>query len=207
MSQDNSELLKNIGMQLQQISSQIQSMAIQIANFNQFFGFQMQTMGNQISDIANKIFNIGIQNQNQLPNPFLLNMINNQNDAQKEMINPFMDIGINNNINNILENIENKTVNIFFKNGITGDKKSITINSQKTVEELLNEYRIRIGEPKDFYDKYIFLFNGKKMRMDEKTKIFEYGLYNTSTIIVSINKNLEGGLFLNKEKLENKVLK
>ena len=107
ISQDHLELLKNIGMQLQQISSQIQSMAKQMVNFNQFFGFQIQTMGNQISDIAIKIFNIGMQNQNQLPNPFLLKMIYNQNDAQKEMINPFMDIGINN-INNILENCEKK---------------------------------------------------------------------------------------------------
>ena len=204
MSQDNLELLKNIGMQLQQISSQIQSMAKQMVNFNQFFGFQMQTMGNQISDIAIKIFNIGMQNQNQLPNPFLLKMINNQNNAQKEMINPFMDIGINNNINNILENSENKTVYIFFKNCVTGDKKGITINSQKTVEELLNEYRIRIGEPKDFYERYIFLVNGKVIRMDEKTTIFEYGLLNGSYITVSLNKNLEGGLFLN---IENKVLK
>ena len=204
MSQDNLELLKNIGMQLQQISSQIQSMAIQIVNFNQFFGFQMQTMGNQISDIAIKIFNIGIQNQNQLPNPFLLKMINNQNDAQKEMINPFMDIGIHNNINNILENSENKTVYIFFKNCDTGCKEGITINSQKTVEELLNEYRIRIGEPKDFYERYIFLFNSKKIRMDEKTKILDYGLSNLSYITVYLNKNLEGGLFLN---IENKVLK
>ena len=40
--------------------------------------------------------------------------------------------------------------------------------------------------------------------MDEKTKIFEYGLLNFSIILVSMNKNLEGGLFLN---IENKVLK
>ena len=194
--QDNGFLLKNIGMQLQTISMQIKNMGIQISNFNQNFGMQMQNIGIQITNMANQIFNIGMQfsNANQIPMNFGIPKFNDANVMQN--CNMMNDIGmgnfpINENINDFNINDKDKyndsnkekKIYICFEQ-CTGKKTGIIITPEKTVKELIEQYRIKLGENIDFLKNNWFLFNGKPININEERTIKEYNITYASIINV-----------------------
>ena len=193
--QDNGFLLKNIGMQLQTISMQIKNMGIQISNFNQNFGMQMQNIGIQITNMANQIFNIGMKfsNANQIPMNFGIPKFNDANVMQN--CNIMNDIGmgnfpINENINDFNINDKDKYNNsnkqkiyICFKQN-TGKTTGIIITPEKTVKELIELYRIKLGENLDFLKNNYFLFNGNPININEERTIKDYGISYASLINV-----------------------
>ena len=200
--QDNGFLLKNIGMQLQTISMQIKNMGIQISNFNQNFGMQMQNIGIQITNMANQIFNIGMQfsNENQIPMNFGMPKFNDANEMKNwNMMN---DIGmgnfpINENINDFNINDKDKyndsnneeKIYICFKHN-TGKTTTVVISPEKTVKELLDLYRIKLGENIDFLKNNWFLFNGCTININEERTIKDYGIPYASLITVAKKANI-----------------
>jgi len=168
--------LKNYGMKLQSMGMEIQNFGIQmknnimqnIGNQIQFqnIGNQIQNMGAQISNIAIQIFNMGIQVSNIIVNQNNVNMMN-----QYDLMNNYMHNGINEKIMN--DNNEKSIVyNAIFKTQ-SGLKNNITINSNRTVENLLNIYLNKMGLNLDDIQKknIFFIYNSKKMELTDKTKL------------------------------------
>ena len=198
--EDNGTLLKNIGMQLQNFSLQIQNMGIQISIINPNFGIQMKNIASQISNLSMQIFNIGMQmpNINQMQNnnnffqsPNFFNQMQNL-----EMINHIQqrDNTYNmNNLNNLEELDEGPKYNIYFRNQINGQNTTIIISPTKTIEDLFNLFKLKIGENQEFMKNHNFLFNGKTIQTNDKTSIKEYGIPNNNTIEYNKKKNLIGG--------------
>ena len=173
---DNGNQLKNYGMKLQSMGMEIQNFGIQmknnimqnIGNQIQFqnIGNQIQNMGAQISNIAIQIFNMGIQVSNIIVNQNKVNMMN-----QYDLMNNYMHNGINEKIMN--DNNEKSIVyNAVFITQ-SGQKNNITINSNRTVENLLNLYLNKMGlNLDDIQNKNIFfIYNSKKMELTDKTKL------------------------------------
>ena len=157
MSQQNNGIqLKNFGMQLNDIGMQMQNMGIQMQNISQDIRMQMQTLGNQISNIGMQVFNIGTNLLNQI---MQMNMINSMNNSFRE--HNLYGNNMNNFINNDFKIKDNKIVNIFFKDTEDGEKTTITISKENTIEELRNIYFKKIGKNPDIEkNKFYFLING-----------------------------------------------
>ena len=192
--ENNGDILRKIGLQLQNMSSQMQNMGIQISNFNQFFGLQIQNMSAQISNMAMQIFNIGMQilNLNQMQNNFGIQMNNMNNEFQEiNRINPMKNLELINDINNFDNQFKEPIINICFRNDV-GQKEFIVVKMKDTVKELLNLYRIKIGENSDFFLKNYFSFNGRKINPNEEKKVIDYGLNDWSEIIVIKSNNVIG---------------
>jgi len=75
-------------------------------------------------------------------------------------------------------------INIFFQNS-SGTKTNVLSPSDTTVEKLLSNYAIKMGISEDAIDKAIyFLFNGGKLKKNNKNKIYNLGILNGTIIIV-----------------------
>ena len=198
--QDNSSFLKNFGMQLQMMGSQIQNMGVQISTFNQQFGMQMQSIAIQITNISMHIFKIGMEtpNFNQIQDNLGNQILNNLNEMNNlNIMNQVPNIEMNNNIiNNDINNINDLSnkpkINIKFGQS-NGKCIVIIISPEMTIEDLLNSYRIKIGESPNFLENHIFLFNGQKININEKKTIKDFGLINGSQIFVYKLKDVEAG--------------
>ena len=198
--EDNGTLLKNIGMQLQNFSLQIQNMGTQISIINPNFGIQMKNIASQISSLSMQIFNIGMQmpNINQMQNnnnffqfPNFFNQMQNL-----EMINHFQqteNIYNMNNLNNLNELDKGPKYNICFHNKNNNQKINIIISTKKTIEDLFNLFKLKIGENQEFIDNHYFLFNGKIIAANDKMNIIEYGLSDRCTIVYCKKQNILGG--------------
>ena len=192
---DNATELKNIGQQLQNFGNQIQNLGMQISNINQNFGIQMQNIGLQISSMAMRIFNIGINISN-------MNKIKQSNEFQNQMLqmqmmmnmmnNNMMNninelIGRNNNNNNhneILDESNEQKIFIKFETSM-GEVTSITVSIDKTIKELINLYISRTGED---INKIYFIFNGKKIDPNDKTKIKDFGFLCINGSVIKVIK-------------------
>lgn len=197
-------VLKNIGMQLQQLGSQIHNIGMQISFINNNYGFQLQNIGIQISNYSMQIFNIGIKmlniNQSQGPNLIQMNnMMNNMtNNPMNNMMNNMMKnfnepnrIMINN--NNINEDFDESNINIFFyKNSIPNT--TIYISNKKSINELFNLYKIKVGQTDEYIKNNLFLHNGRKINPNENKSIIDYGIKDSHRIfIIDSDNRLTGG--------------
>ena len=172
--------LKNYGLQ-QNLSSEIQNLGKQLQNMMQNFGVPLQNMAIQISNFAKEIFKMGLQMSNNNNNQIISNNIELQNQS---MINN--DIFINDINNKINENLI--TINFFTYKG------NIFINCKEniTVEELLKIF-IKKFNFEDNEEKLNFLFNGLTINHQEKKKLYEFGLYKGSSIVVIEYQNIIAG--------------
>ena len=118
-----------------------------------------------------------------------MNMIN----FNKDNLGMNIKNNINNNMNDIIKESNEKIIYVVFIYQNKGIKTGININQNKTINELLNIYRIRIGEDLDFFDKNIFLYNAKKINPNDNITIHELGLKNTEKIYVYLANDLVGG--------------
>ena len=85
-------------------------------------------------------------------------------------------------------NYQGIKINIFFQNS-SGTKVNVLSPGDITVEDLLLNYVSKMGISTDAIDKAIyFLFNGAKLKKNDKKKIYELGIQN-STIIIVIDRN------------------
>ena len=181
--------LKNIGIQLQLLGSQIQNMGMQISYINNNYAVLLKNMGMQISNFSTQIFNIGIKMSNinliQQPNFVQMNdIMNNMNINMNNFNEPLVNNIINNNnINNINEDYDESIIFILFdkKNGL---KTTINISNKKSISELLNMYRKKIGENYEFFQRNRFLLNGREINPNETKSILEYGFKSGDIIFV-----------------------
>ena len=65
-------------------------------------------------------------------------------------------------------------------------RKAINISKNKTIKELLDLYREKIGEDLEFLKKNEFLFNGEKINIDDNITIFDLGIKTSGYIIIVI---------------------
>jgi len=188
---DNVNQLKNYGMKLQSIGMEIQNFGIQMKNNimqnigNQMqiqnIGNQIQNVGAQISNIAIQIFNMGVQVSNIIMNQYNLNMMN-----QNDLMNNYIQNGINEKLMN--DNNEKPIIyNAVFKTQ-SGLKNNIPINSNRTVEDLLNLYLNEMGLNLNNIQnqKIFFIYNSKKMELKGKTKLKEI-FNNAPTQIIIVH--------------------
>ena len=115
------------------------------------------------------------------------NMMNNNMNMRN-----FNNVNIGMNINNnLLENMNdiikgsNDITFIIFENQ-AGLKTIINISQNKTIKELLNLYREKIGGDLDFFEKNEFFYNAEKINPNEKRTILEYGIRKGERIIVNL---------------------
>ena len=196
---DNETQLINLGMQLNNIVFQIHKISMDLSFINNNYSIQLQNIGMQISNFSQQIFNLGmlIKNENQ-QQPFgfqignmmnnNMNMINFNND------NLGMNIknNINDNMNDIIKEPNEKIIYVTFIYKNKGITTGINFSWNKTINELLNIYRIRIGEDLDFFDKNIFMYNTKKINPNDNITIHDFGLKNTDLIDVFLAKEIVG---------------
>ena len=166
---------------------------------NNNYSIQLQNIGIQISNFSQQIFNIGmlIKNENQ-QQPFGLqmgNMMNNNiNMINFNNVNLGMNINnnMNDNMNDIVKEPNEKIIYVVFEYKNKGITTGINISQNKTIKELLNIYRIKIGEDLDFFDKNIFVNNSKKINPNDNITILEFGFNNLEKIDVFLAKDLVG---------------
>ena len=194
---DNGTQLTNLGMRLNNIGSQIQKISMDISLINNNYSIQLQNIGTQISNFSQQIFNIGmlIKNANSIQQPFgvqMINMINNNmNMINFDNVNIGMNMNnnINENMNDIIKEPNEKIIFVYFNNPLIRDTTNINISLNKTIPELLNSYRIKIGEDSDFFDKYLFLLNGRKINPNDNRTLFDYGIKMNGHLIRVIPLN------------------
>ena len=184
---DNGTQLTNLGMQLNNIGSQIQKISMDLSFINNNYSIQLQNIGIQISNFSQQIFNIGmlLKNENQ-QQPFGLQMGNmmNNNINMINFNNVNLGMNINNNMNDIIKEPNEKIFYIIFENKVNGIRTGINISQNKTIKELFNLYRIRIGEDLDFLKKNIFLNQAYKINPNDNRTILEYGFKDYERIEV-----------------------
>ena len=182
--------LKDFGIQLQNIGMQIQNIGMQMPIYNQNLGIQIHNMGINISNIAIQIYNIGLNFSNNMEF-----QMNNNNFFEQMQKNPMQNI-INYNKEDSIN--KNNILTVYFLNCEDDQKTAITTTGEKSVEDLLNLYIKKIGAEKDnYFSKHWFLFNGKLIDSQEKTSIFNYGIYHCHTIEIRQKNTLNGGIIKN----------
>ena len=178
---DNGNQLKNYGNQLQIMGTGIQNLGLQIQNMmmNEM-GNQIQNMGLEISNIGMKLFNMGIQFSNMMMNQNMI--IGNPQFNQIQNFNLMNQLNINNNNNE-------KIIKCKFED-TSGRKIIITIEGNKTIEELIKKYVERIGVDYNVFignKKLCFIIAGEVINIHEKKKIKDFAIYgNLITITVHL---------------------
>ena len=135
--------------------------------YNQQFDF----IGKEIFIIGNQIINYGMQISNIMNNIQNMQMIN-----QMEMMNQFNQMmpQLNNQNNTSLNQIQ-----IFFQFN-NKNKRTIIINNDATIGELLKRF---VNENNLEYNKFLFIFNGSSLSINDKTKIKDYVILDYSVIL------------------------
>jgi len=184
---DNGTQLTNLGMQLNNISSQIQKISMDLSFINNNYSIQLQNIGMQISNFSQQIYNIGmlIKNTNSIQQPFQMgNMMNNI----MKMINLNNDnIGMNINNDKFYQEPNEKIIHIVFHLQNSG-KTVINISVNKTIKELLNLYKEKIGEDSDFLRKNRFIIDGKRINPNDNITIYDFG--------IKLGTNMNGKIIL-----------
>ena len=165
--------LKNFGNQLQNIGTQIQNIGMQMPLYNQNLGMQIYNIGVNIANMAINIFNIGLSISNNMES-----QMNNNNFLEQmqkmNMMNQMPNI-MNHNV--IEKEKKGNIISIIFNNYMN-EPTSIITTDEKSVEELLNLFIKKIGVGKDYLNNYWFIFNGKRINVQEKANISAYGIKN-----------------------------
>ena len=172
-------------MQLNNFGFQIQKISMDLSFINNYYSIQLQNIGIQISNFSQKIFNIGmlIKNTNSIQQTFQMDNMMNNNMNMINFNNDNIGMNINNNMNNFIKEPNEEIIYVFFENpGITG-RKAINISRNKTIKELLDLYREKIGEDLDFLKKNEFLFNGEKIIINDNRTIYDFGIKRSGYVI------------------------
>ena len=177
----------NMGIQMVNIATQIPNIGMDIINYKiqiQNIGCQIQNLGNQMNNINNMMpMNMNNMGMMEIPNNnMIFNNINNNNDD--------LMIGFKMNDENLKEynSINNKPkMSILFQT-TRGWVKSIIVDYGTPVCDTLKKYLIEINKPEfiNADDRIAFIFNAKKIRFDDKTKIEDFfGLCANTKVIVN----------------------
>jgi hypothetical protein len=95
---------------------------------------------------------------------------------------------VNKTIIDIEPNYQGNKINIFFQDS-RGTKVNVLSPFDISVKDLLKNYVTKMGLGENVIDSGIyFLFNGGKLKKDEKKNIYELGILN-GTIIIVIDRN------------------
>ena len=94
---------------------------------------------------------------------------------------------------------ENQKMNVVFKT-IRGATYNIIIDFDKTISELIQIFFKRLGKEELFYkNDYLFIYNGRKLEYNDKTKVADYfRCLSQPTINANEVSNLIGALIFNK---------
>ena len=191
--------IKNYCLQLLNIGMQIQNMSVQIPNTIPNLRMQMKDMGVQISNIGSKIFNI-INNQNQqnknnlnigvnnMNNNNMLNEIGNMEksmNVQNNMLNK-----LQTNFMNEIDNYSGPKIKIIFKNG---EKTTISTSIETTMGNLLKLFIKKKNLGSSYLNNNFFIYNLKRINTNDNTTIVNYGIKNGDVIFISEKYNLLGG--------------
>ena len=116
------------------------------------------------------------------------NNILNQNNNMNMNLNPFMfqsnlflnapQININPNPINEQPLIQNNIINIFFKDGISGEEYTIKCNPQDKFSDIIRNFKVISNN----YDDNIFLFNAKNLDINSNLSIKNMGISNFAII-------------------------
>ena len=191
--------IKNYCLQLLNIGMQIQNMSVQIPNTIPNLRMQMKDMGVQISNIGSKIFNI-INNQNQqnknnlniginhMNNNNMLNVIGNMEksmNVQNNMLNKFQM-----NFMNEIDNNSGPKINIIFQNG---EKTTISTSIETTMGNLLKLFIKKKNLGSSYLNNNFFIYNLNRISPNYNTTIANYRIKNGDVIFISKKNNLLGG--------------
>ena len=159
----------NMGIQMVNIATQIPNIGMDIINYKiqiQNIGCQIQNLGNQMNNINNMMpMNMNNMGMMEIPN----NNINNNDDNWMK--------GFKMGVEELNENINYKPKkNILFRpsNGINA--RAITFDYGTPVCDTLKKYLNEINKPEfiNTDNRIVFLYNAKKIRFDDKTKIEDF---------------------------------
>ena len=180
------------------------------------FMFNMMLMLNPNLNVNNQI-NLNNMMMNFMnANPYLYQMYNNNNNINNNINNNNNMISLNtksNDIQNasknggILRNISessydpfigntNKRIPILFRTGV-GIKIMMNVPINVTVHDLLIAFIHKVNLDESVLGKMIyFLYNGNKIKLDEKKNIIDYGFVESSNVLVVDASNLIGGDYI-----------
>ena len=162
----------NMGIQMVNIGTQIPSIGMDIINYKnqiQNIGFQIQNLGNQMNNPNNMMMpmNNNILNMGMIVNKNILkfNNFDNNNDWVKGF-----EKGMESKVN-----INNKPKqNVIFQSNL-GGTKGMHFDYGTTIGDALKKYLIDINKPEFIRNKKIyFLYNGRKINLDDETKIEKF---------------------------------
>ena len=173
-------------MQLNNFGLQIQKISMDLSFINNNYSIQLQNIGIQISNFSQQIFNIGmlIKNTNSIQQTFQMDNMMNNNMNMINFNNDNIDMNINNNMNNFIKEPNEEKIYVFFDNPRIEGRKAINISKNKTIKELLDLYREKIGEDLDFLKKNAFFCNGEKIIFNDNRTIFDFGITRSGFVIV-----------------------
>ena len=208
MMNDKSSMLMNYGMQLYNFGIQIQNLGNQMPIMFQNIKIQMQDMGLQISNIALQIYNLEMNQKLNMDNMNINNInIGNMNimdniqnkmgamNMQMPIENNFLNqMNFMNNINEIEEECPGQKISIVFVE-TSGKKTTIIISIENTIENLFKKFIHKNGLSSNYLNNHFFLYCGRKMNPNDKTKIVNddyYGIQNGASITVVETKKMLG---------------
>ena len=159
-------MIKEYGIQLQNIGTQIMNIGLQLQNMMNSFGIPLQNMGQQISSISMQIFNMGMQISDMNIPLFNNNLFQGQNI-------------FNMNINKNMEEVNTCIKFDISSRGII----TINCNNNISIEELIKRFLEKVNY-KENKEKLLFVYNGKAINQNEKKSIVDYGLKYSSILRV-----------------------
>ena len=151
-------------------------------------GMQIQNIGNQIKNMNNMNImnnNMIIPNNNiMMPNQILGSNLIGMNNNDEEWMKGFK-MGIDVNEEEEEEVDYTNTMNIIFTT-TKGVTNTLVSKYGTTIDEILKKYLYKVNKPElIFQSKFLFLFNGQKLKFGDKTKIEDYfeGYFNPKVIV------------------------
>ena len=93
-------------------------------------------------------------------------------------------------MNDILEQSDETIIGIIFYNPLIDGSIVINISQNKTIKELLDIYRIKIGEDLDFLKKNYFWNHAKRINPNDNRTILKYGFRDYERIAVLLVNNI-----------------
>ena len=218
MNNNNFRMNNNINMGMNMYNNMLMNnMNMNIDPLTYQFMFNMMLMLNPNLNVNNQI-NLNNMMMNFMnANPYLYQMYNNNNNINNNINNNNNNmISLNtksNDIQNasknggILRNISessydpfigntNKRIPILFRTGV-GIKIMMNVPIDVTVHDLLIAFIHKVNLDESVLGKMIyFLFNGNKIKLDEKKNIIDYGFVESSNVLVVDASNLIGGDYI-----------
>lgn len=164
----------DLGIQMLNIVKQLPKMKIDFFNTKQqiqYFGKKIQNIGNQFpGNSINMKIPIFNRSNIEMPSNTMVNLYRNNEVEENE-------INTNNN-----EEVTQK-INITFKTA-EGEQDTIVFNYGTTISDILKRYLNKINHPEFIKkgDNIVFLYNAKKLKFNDRTKIEKF--FNNNSIPV-----------------------